>query len=254
MTQTQFSFSLATYEGILRSALEAGFEFVSYGADIDANEGRICFLRHDIDTDLHAAWKMSEVEKKMGIKSTYFLMLRSPVYNLLGRTNFRLVQQILDNGHELGLHYDEGFLPSEDRDLNGWVNMEADMLASMFATQIQVVSFHQPSSRILNNEIKLDNYLNTYDKEDMAGIDYYSDSNMQFRRDPFDIFGANGSSPVQLLIHPMWWMDESANSNTQQLWDKVLIDNFNREQEQIFETERAFGNRRIMILKEIGDE
>jgi len=51
-------------------------------------------LRHDVDVDVGAALEMAKVEKSLGVSSTYFLMLRPPVYNLMSRHNHQAVKKI----------------------------------------------------------------------------------------------------------------------------------------------------------------
>ena len=36
-------------------------------------------------------------------------MWRSPIYNLMGRESQKFVEEIINLGHSLGLHYDQGF-------------------------------------------------------------------------------------------------------------------------------------------------
>ena len=38
--------------------------------------------RHDVDSSVHRALKLAKIEKKLGVKSTYFLRLHSEWYNL----------------------------------------------------------------------------------------------------------------------------------------------------------------------------
>ena len=205
-------------------------------------------MRHDIDADLKAAVTISKTEANANVKATYFLMMRSPVYNLFGRYNHRCVEEILKNGHTIGLHYDEGFYPSNYSDLQELVEAEAAVVERIFGQKISVVSFHQPGARVLNNEIKLKGFLNTYDKQDMESLYYISDSNMKWKSDTiWDLIEKNERKRIQLLTHPMWWVGDGSQ-NTFDLWDKALTDNFNRTLDQIVETEGAFGSRREFKL------
>ena len=72
------------FKSIINVALENKWEFLSFNEYLDSkNKTKVCILRHDIDQDLNAALKMSEIEKSMGIKANYFFMMRSGDYNLL---------------------------------------------------------------------------------------------------------------------------------------------------------------------------
>jgi len=47
---------------------------------------------------------------------------------------------------------------------------------------------------------------------------------------------------LQILIHPMWWV--YSDETTGEVWNKVIKSNFYESQNQLLETERAFGEKR----------
>lgn len=240
----QKEFSLKGYSDLLETAIGNKYEFLFFDEACQAKKEKFCLLRHDIDADLEAAKSISSIEKEQSVKATYFVMLRSPVYNLFGRHNHRCVEQILKNGHQLALHYDEGFYPGNGRELQELVEIEADTLFKIFGQKITTVSFHQPGPKVLSNEIKLRHFINTYDKSDMAGVFYISDSNMIWKNmSAWDLFESNTEPKIQLLTHPMWWVG-NGGENTEVLWDRAIHHNISRTLDQIVETERAFGSRR----------
>lgn len=242
-------FTIQGYTHLLELALENGHAFVDFSKEAVQTNNKICLLRHDIDADLKAAMAMSVIETGLGIKATYFIMLRSPVYNLFGRQNHKYVEEIVKNGHTLALHYDEGFYPANDKSLQDHIETEAEILEKMFGQKITTVSFHQPGPKIISNEIRIKKFINTYDKEDLKGINYFSDSNKLWKNETaWDIFERRKYQKVHLLIHPMWWITEKEYS-TEELWDKVITDNISRSLEQILQTERAFGTKRSVAIK-----
>src|ERR1700741_1279317 len=97
-------FTIKGYNHLLELALNNNYAFIDFDKNIIDKTEKFCLLRHDIDADLKAAFAMSEIEASLGIKATYFLMLRSPVYNLFGRQNHKFTEGILKNGHTLALH------------------------------------------------------------------------------------------------------------------------------------------------------
>ncbi len=243
------SFTRNGYRSLLNTALSSGYNFFDFNQMHSVSEERVCVLRHDIDADLKAAAEMSAIEAELGIRATYFLMLRSPVYNLFGRANHRFVQEIIKNGHYIGLHYDEGFYPDKTKSINELVKREAKAIEEMFNIKINVVSFHQPGEAVLANKVKLENYINTYDKADITGYYYISDSNKVWKRDPFEMFSKVEEPKVQMLIHPMWWITDK-DLPTEELWLKALMDNFSRTQQQLLDTERAYGNEKKISLNQ----
>lgn len=234
---------------MLQAALKSGYEFRFFN---NFNSGKnICVLRHDVDADLSAALEMAEIEFEIGVKSTYFLMTRSSVYNLFSRVNMQKVKAIIDLGHQIGLHFDSGYLPHADISLEQFIDAEADYLAKQFQQKIKVVSFHQPGSDILSGKVKLKKYLNTYDKNDMKGLHYVSDSNKVWKQEhPYIIFKQQLHKKLQLLIHPMWWAGGKEITSTSRVWDKTLERNFKNIQNFLINTEGAYQSPgKIKIVK-----
>jgi hypothetical protein len=173
-------------------------------------------LRHDIDVDLEKAYKMALTENKYNIKATYFILLRSPFYNIFDRFNSNLIKGILDLGHQIGLHFDEAYYGSNDADnLIKYVDSEVQILKDHFDTKIFAVSFHRPSQFLLESDIKLkNNLINTYDRNFTKGYKYISDSRRRWKEGCLCRFlentGADYSTPdrIHALVHPIWWADK----------------------------------------------
>ena len=240
-------FTYKGYTSLLETALANKYAFISF-TEAKSTAEKFCMLRHDVDADLKAAHEMATIEAGLNIKSTYFIMLRSPIYNLFSRSNHDLLKKIINLGHNIGLHFDEAF-KAKDKDLNDLINEEALIIEKMFDKKINVVSFHQPGPKIISNEIKISNFINTYDKKDLEGIHYISDSNKVWKNEtPWETFETSGFKKLHLLIHPMWWMLDKEDS-TENIWTKTIINNLKREQEQVYTTERAYGVKREFIIK-----
>lgn len=239
-------FTIEGYNTLLETALENSFSFVDFNEYfLLKKQGtapeKTCILRHDIDADLDAALQLAVIENSLGIKSTYFLMFRSPVYNLLSRSNFSMANKILALGHKIGLHYDANYLFNPD-DIESKVKTELSSLNQLFNINSNVVSFHQPDNFILENEIIFSDIINTYDKSQFKDVVYFSDSNKKWKIDhPLNIFNSTSYNNVQLLIHPMWWA-WPVNYSTREIWIKTLKKNFYNNLKQIVETEGAFGD------------
>jgi len=278
-------FNLITYISMLEKALSIGYNFICFdeiknlysrntpmnkgGNEIskngDYNRLKIsngnCLLRHDIDVNLSAAVTMAEAESKLGIKSTYFLMWRSPCYNLMSRANQLHAEAILAFGHQIGLHYDQGFdshrhfsaLETEEQ-----ISQQSDWLEKLLGTEISAVSFHQPSSALLQGGMECRNRINTYDRVKLKDFFYISDSNRifppwhadnalnnldQFEKSISSYFPQN----IQLLIHPIWWIFEE--SSTEFCWNQALLSNFEELQQQLIDTEKAYGLKRNLSLE-----
>lgn len=91
-------FSLAMYAELCK-ALQSHKVMTVQGYLSDKPEPLCIVLRHDVDRRVKNALSMAKLEKKCGIRSTYYF--RYP------RTfNRNIMQQIADMGHEVGYHYE----------------------------------------------------------------------------------------------------------------------------------------------------
>lgn len=94
------------YRLVLEGLRKAGYQFVpirDYWSGLKIGEynstNKIVLLRHDIDTDSQTARKMWEIERSLGIKSSYYFRLKT--------IDIELMRQIENDGGESGYHYEE---------------------------------------------------------------------------------------------------------------------------------------------------
>jgi hypothetical protein len=218
-------FELKTYEDVLRAGIEAGYKFVSFADIGKETSSRSCLLRHDVDSELLGCGGMLDVEKRLGVTATYFLMTRSTAYNLFSVEATAMVARMLRDGHRIALHFMgercEGksvpFIVEEVLRETRWLEQE-------FGVKAEAVSFHQPTQTILDAQIAIPGLANTYNTSQTAPYFYVSDTNMTWRHEhPRDIFSCGLHERLQLLIHPMWWTREPLE--TLDKWRNVLRNN-----------------------------
>ena len=164
-------------------------------------------LRHDIDFSLLNAHKIALLESSFGIKSTYFFMLTSNMYNPLSKKNRTLIFDIKDMGHKISLHFD----PTVYKNLKSFLT-EKNVFETTFETNIDVVSIHRPGPFLNNNDIDLYGTKHTYQNRYFKKMKYISDSGGRDILQPLMncITNKNHSNGLQLLLHPIWW---TYNSN-----------------------------------------
>lgn len=248
----KLDFSSNGYTQILKLLIESKTQFLHCRDLNNLKNSRNIFLRHDVDADVAAASKMSKIESDLGVKSTYFLMIRSCVYNLFTENNFAFAKEILKNGHEIGLHFDLAFCKMHNHKLNDAVSWEKKILEDSFGTKVNCISYHQPDVETIQKQIEFEDISNVYNYKLNYGLDYYSDSNLDQNRIQNFISESqkNEVFNAQLLIHPMWWINNDGASSTHEVWINTLLQNMNNSQEHLLRYERAFGAKKEVSIEE----
>lgn len=241
-------FSPRSYDAILDGIQRRGFEFARFGDLVRGScpGGKVCLLRHDVDVSMDFALEMAQQEARRGVRATYFVMLRSPMYNLFSRHAADALRELVRLGHEIGLHFDAAYSQGSERTTPQWLAFEMATLGALAGTDIAAFSFHQPSSRIIEQRIELAGALNTYHPDQLAGFKYISDSNRVWREyNPLQLLEA-GFERIHLLLHPIWWMCD--HPDVMDCWDAAIRRNFDSSQRQLLETERAYGGARTLAV------
>lgn len=162
------------------------------------------YLRHDIDLSLELAVEMAEVEAELGVQSTYFVLVSTDIYNPASSRSRRLLSTIIDNGHEIGLHFDATQTGNEDLDRSA--ERECDILAKLTGRSVETISFHRPARELLGSNKRLAGRRHTYEPEFFSKIAYISDSNGGWHHGhPLDHPAIGARTAIQLLTHPIWW-------------------------------------------------
>ena len=241
---------------LLQEARAAGYAFLGFDESADdASAERICLLRHDVDADPEAAALVARVEAELGIRATYFFMLRSPLYNVLGRENSRLVREVLALGHDLGLHFDVCFDDGSGRTLEESVELERRVLSDAFETPVRALSFHQVALRREPPSLEFAGLVNANDPGQLPGFEYISDSNKSARVALLgEAFREARYPRLQLLLHPLWWISDDASASAESLWDQAIERNWNRSQRQLLEAENAYGAERVFRIDPVPED
>jgi hypothetical protein len=239
-------FSMNGYGQLLDHLDSHGYETIRFGElRMQSSRPARCLLRHDVDTSTDFAVQMAEFEAARQVRSTYFVMLRSPLYNALSRACTDDVRRIVELGHEVGLHVDAAYDPTPSQPIAARIERELAVLSGMTGVPVSAFSFHQPDAALLASRIVVTGAVNAYTL-DSDGWQYISDSNRDWRgRDVLAMIGQRGL--LQILVHPMWWVCDS--QHILDCWDQAIAGNFERGQRQLLTTERAYGPPRRIEVK-----
>ncbi len=183
-------------------------------------------IRHDIDFSLSCADRLSLIESELGIKSTYFFMLSSNMYNLMSKESRLIVENIKARGHKLSLHFD----PTSYRNEDSYIN-EKSFFEDIFDVTINIISIHRPGKFLANRNLVLFGCNQTYNDKYFREMHYVSDSG---GKDVFPslkkYFSKKNRTGLQLLIHPIWWIKkESSPTKTLNFWLKNYVSFIKKE-------------------------
>jgi hypothetical protein len=194
-------FTHASYRSLLVHIQRCGHRLCPL-CEVPAS-GKYVILRHDVDYSVVKALELAAIEEDLGVRATYFLMLSSQYYNLLGMEQLAAARRLVAQGHEIGFHYDtdlfEG-LPAEEQAAR--VTLQARFLSELLETPVTSIAQHNPS--VTPTRVEVPGFRNAYAPEYTSAIAYLSDSRRLFgAADPFAFFEQHDRA--QLLIHPLWW-------------------------------------------------
>ena len=200
---------LGSYQDLINGFLKNGYTAEFFRAAETAH-GQCLIIRHDIDFDCGYAYQIAKIENELGVKGSYFFLLRSDSYNLLSAENTDYVRRIRDDGHDVSLHFDptiygEDFLEGFKR--------EREIFENIFDVKIEIISLHRPNDFFLNYDELLGEVEHTYQNKYFREIKYISDSQGMFRYGhPLETEEFRARKTIHLLTHPIWWVGKGRSN------------------------------------------
>jgi hypothetical protein len=205
-------FNIDSYEQVLLSLKKNSYQFRTINEMKNSYENKTCYLRHDIDIHLYNIDKISTIECKLGIKATYFILLTS-TYNILEPSNRRIIEKIISQGHEIGLHYDLMEYPISDFSAcESKLLLEVNLLENTFKIKISSIVMHQPHTGMPDVFKENSKYIHPHNPRWQSGMAYISDSCRAWRDETLlNCFGENSPKVLQINLHPEVWLGTELN-------------------------------------------
>lgn len=200
---TRPPFTLDGYRATVRGLLDHGYALRSF-QDAEPDQ-RHLVLRHDIDQSIQLARRLADVEADQGWRSTYFVLMRTEMYNPWSRAATADLRAMLALGHAVGLHLDAS-LYADEAALEAGAAAECAGLETIIDGPVTTVSFHRPSPEAIGSRVRIAGRLNTYGKRFFQDMGYCSDSRGEWRfGHPWDHPVVAEGRALQLLTHAVWW-------------------------------------------------
>ena len=201
-------FSYRRYLQLVNTIREAGYTVCKYTEWEQYN--RPCILRHDIDFSLKRALDMAIFEHENDIKSTFFVLLTTDMYNPLSKNGESIIRKIHDMGHDIGLHYDESRYGVTEQTENEYIEQiyhEKNILESICGDEVKVISMHCPSKKFLSSDIFIPGMINSYSKLFFKEFKYCSDSMRVWHEDIEQGLAVESYRRLHILTHAFWWRE-----------------------------------------------
>ena len=168
------------------------------------------FIRHDVDISLPRVLKMVEIEKEMGIVSTYFFRMHAERYSF--EEAIPIIKKLHSDGFGIGLHYDMVTYTKGNNE-KALALFQEDLARLREVAPVHFVCAHG-GRKYRNRNIWADidhETLQIYSVYDLERDMYISDAggksliDSQGRHILKKIEEAQPGQIVQVLIHPDWW-------------------------------------------------
>lgn len=198
---------LGAYDSFLDAFLQQNYQ-TCFFPDLNGQDQQMA-LRHDIDFDTNFALQTAVIEAEMGIKATYFFLLRSNFYNIFSPQDYENVCKIRELGHCISIHFD----PLIYEDFHRGLAQEVEVFQKYFDAEVGVISIHRPNDFFQKYDTPIMGIEHTYQNKYFRDIKYFSDSTGVWRfGHPHDSGEFRSRKPLHVLIHPIWWMVRGASN------------------------------------------
>jgi hypothetical protein len=199
-------FTAAGYAALLAAFRDRGYEVRGYHSADPAR--RHLILRHDLDMSIEAALPIAALEAEAGVAASYFVLLRSEMYNVQSPSSMQALRSIGEHGHDIGLHFDASLYADDDAALDRAAAAECAVLEALLGRPIATISFHRPARRLMGHAGRFAGRRHAYEPRFFSDMGYCSDSRGAWHHGhPLDHRAVATGRALQLLTHPIWWLD-----------------------------------------------
>lgn len=210
-------FSYKYYSEMVDKLINKGYMFAFFpeAEKLFINDTKFVLMRHDVDIDILGSLKIAEMDAEKNVKSTFFFLIRTDLYNVFSDTGSNIIKKILNLGHEIGLHYDfSSYKKMNLNDTSKTCEKEVHVLEDWFSHSISAISFHKANDFVFKGNPKISYpIVHTHMPLFENKIKYFSDSRGCWRHGiPIESEQFRKGKPLHILTHPIWWNKENITS------------------------------------------
>ncbi len=208
---------------------------LSNAPNILPNNGTpVLFLRHDVKISLGKALRMAEIECEYGMSANYMVRADSPLYSLDDRQARIQLVEIVQMGHEVGLHFDLGRetrqSPSYRRLIETEIHAACERVEQIICRPVRSLSFQRSMPLLSGGSLLLNGRVNADAQELRAWC--LSDAGGYWRHgEPLTQLNSHKGPVLQMILHPIWWGERHvlAPQRLQEFFDFATREKSSRE-------------------------
>ncbi len=214
-------FNFVSYKSLLKELLQVGYRFKPI-SELPEYQVKTVYLRHDVDAFLSELLPFARFESEVGIQATYYVLL-SQHYNVFTSENREIISELVEFGHEIGLHYDLANYPEQNDEAREWLEFEVSVLERISGQRIKTISMHNPRygrPDIFNNS---DDYVHPHDQRYLLDLSYVTDSCYSWQDAKLlECFSTNPPLRLLLLTHLEGWLSDGVSDRNEYL-EKTML-------------------------------
>ena len=134
--------------------------------DFNEIEGKkeFALLRHDVEFSMERAHQIAKVDNECKVKSSFLFQVKSNAYNIFSNENQKILRQILEFGHKVGLHLYISHVKEHDwSELSKELSRQRKLFEIITKIKIDRFSYHRPPIWVLKNRHdKIEGLINMY--------------------------------------------------------------------------------------------
>jgi hypothetical protein len=173
-----------------------------------ANTHPALFLRHDVKISLQHALPMAEIEHEYNLPATYMIRVDSPLYSLAERSARVHLLELIQMGHEVGLHFDLASAEPQSQSFLEIIDMRlrtaCERLEQIICCPVRSISLQRPMPLLFNGPLLIQRRVNA-DSRELRNW-YVSDTGGDWHEQNLLSRTAKPQKQIlQFVLHPIWW-------------------------------------------------
>jgi len=153
--KNNFNFTFNNIKKQYQLAINKGYKIIRCIDYIDYKKNKskekIIVNRVDIDISVKKAAVLGSIFREFGIKASFFIRLHAPEYNPFSFENYRIIKELIQEGHEIGYHsevVDQSVIWNENPEKN--LKRDIDVINRILNIEIKGVTSHGGMTELNN--------------------------------------------------------------------------------------------------------